>query len=337
MRRTVRTLADGRQIIYFDTSLIPERHAFDTRSLSIAATRSDVRFDPLLGEWVVLAAHRQTRTHLPTADLCPLCPSAPDRATEIPESDYEVVTFENRFPAFAGSCEVVCFTSDHDAAFVDLELDRVKLVVDVWADRTAALSARDGVAQVFCFENHGAEIGVTLTHPHGQIYGYPFVTPRAEKISANTARYASERGRSLVADLIDDERQAGSRVVSESAHWVAFVPAAARWPFEVQFFPLRRVADIPDLDDEQRADFAHLYLDVLRRFVRIVDDSVPYVAAWNQAPRDRRNDWWLHLQLFSVRRAEGKLKYLAGSESGMGVFISDTTPEDVATRLRALG
>ncbi|MFQ6394333.1 galactose-1-phosphate uridylyltransferase [Nocardia sp. KC 131] len=352
-------MADGREILYFDTGPV-SRTATDTRDLPSTTTHSQARFDPLLGEWVVLASHRQTRTFLPPADLCPLCPSTPLRATEIPESDYQVVVFENRFPSLStihanlpareegspltplrdgfGRCEVVCFTSTHDSSFARLDQRRARLVVDVWAHRTAELAALDDIGQVFCFENHGEEIGVTLSHPHGQIYAYPFVTPRVAAISANVAKHRKAHGSNLFGDLLAAERSAGIRVVAANEEWTAFVPPFARWPYEVALYPHRRVADIPELDDAQRDAFAQLYLDLLRRFAHRFDTPMPYIAAWNQAPTPKsgvpRDDWWLHLQLFSIRRAAGKLKYLAGSESGMQVFISDTTPETVAAELR---
>ncbi|UOY01477.1 galactose-1-phosphate uridylyltransferase [Blastococcus sp. PRF04-17] len=357
MIRTSRRLADGREILYFDAQPVP-REASDTRDLPAVATRSQLRYDALLDEWVVVASHRQTRTFLPPADECPLCPSTPGRPTEIPEADYQVVVFENRFPSLAtgverdvpahvegaplaevrpgfGRCEVVCFTSEHDGSFARLGADRARLVVDVWAERTAELSAVDGVEQVFCFENHGEEIGVTLSHPHGQIYAYPFLTPRVGKVLASVRRHREATGRDLFADVVEAE-STGPRVVAANDRWTAFVPAAARWPYEVQFFPLRRVADVPELDDADRDAFVDVYLDVLGRFARRFDTPMPYIASWNQAPRSGRDEWWLHLQLFSLRRAPGKLKYLAGSESGQGAFITDTNPEDVAAALRAV-
>ncbi|WP_104523151.1 galactose-1-phosphate uridylyltransferase [Blastococcus atacamensis] len=359
MIRTSRQLADGREILYFDADRdAPVRNATDSRDLPAVTTRSELRFDPLLGEEVVVAAHRQTRTFLPPADQCPLCPSTPGRATEVPERDYQVVVFENRFPSLAldvvrdvppavpgnplaglrpgfGRCEVVCFTSDHDRDFFSLGPERARLVVDVWAERTAELSAIDGVEQVFCFENHGEEIGVTLSHPHGQIYAYPFVTPRVAKVLGSVRRHRESTGGDLFADVVAAERS-GPRVVAANDHWTAFVPAAARWPYEVQLFPTRKVPDLPELTDDERDAFVAVYLDVLGRFAHRFDTPMPYIAAWNQAPAQAREDWWLHLQLFSLRRAPGKLKYLAGSESGMGAFITDTNPEDVAEQLRSL-
>lgn len=361
MIRTGRRLADGREILYFDAVQHTRPDSIDVRQLPDRNVNSEIRFDRLLGEWVVIAAHRQTRTQLPDRTQCPLCPSRPGSPTEIPASDYEVVVFENRFAALpgvstdssaladhvagsaptsptekSGRSEVVCFSSEHDTTSAQLGVERTRMVIDVLAERTTALRAMPAVSQVFCFENFGAEIGVTLSHPHGQIYALPFTSPRAAKIEANARRYRDEHNRNLFGDMFAAERDSGVRVVCANDEWTAFVPTAARWPYEVLLFPNRRVADIPELDDHARTRFAELYLDVLGRFERRFDEPMPYIAAWNQAPKGAEDFWWLHLQIFSIRRAPGKLKYLAGAESGMGVFISDTTPENVAAELRAV-
>ncbi len=356
MKRTRTRLADGRELLYFaaDGETVPTQP--DPRELPPVSTASQLRWDPLLDEWVMMASHRQNRTFMPARDECPLCPSSDGRQTEIPAPEYTVAIFENRFPSLStgahlddvdvrhplvdvrpgfGRCEVVCFTSDHNARFADLTPAQARLVVDAWADRTTELSALDGVEQVFCFESRGREIGVTLSHPHGQIYAYPFVTPRTRRMLDVARRHRERTGRDLHADIVAAERAAGLRVIAETAHWVAFVPAAARWPVEVHIYPLRGVGTIPELDDAERDDFAVLYLDVLRRFDRLYDAPLPYISAWHQAPTgDDENLSRLHLQLFSVRRSADKLKYLAGSESGMNAFITDVLPEDVAHRLR---
>ena len=347
MKRTVHDLADGRQIIYFDRCDGADRSAPDTRTLPAPPPSSELRRDPLLGEWVTVAAHRQDRTHLPPSDQCPLCPSAPGRLTEVPAGGYEVVVFENRFPSYSarppegdvtpglGRCEVVCFSSDHDASFATLAPEQVRTVVEAWADRTAELSALPGVAQVFCFENRGAEIGVTLAHPHGQIYAYPFVTPRTARMIDVARAHRERTGRDLFADVLAAERAAGVRVVGANDLWTAFVPEAARWPFEVHLFPHRKVADLTGLTSEERDAFGTLYVDVLRRLDLLFGVPMPYVSAWHQAPVAQDRDLgYLHLQLFSSRRAPGKLKYLAGSEAAMGAFVNDIHPEDAARRLR---
>ncbi|MGH3645901.1 MAG: galactose-1-phosphate uridylyltransferase [Micromonosporaceae bacterium] len=359
MKRTLVSLADGRDLIYYDVREDTDRSAVDRRPLPPPPPASEIRYDWVLDEWVAVAAHRQQRTFLPPAAECPLCPSRPGHPTEIPAADYDVVVFENRFPSFsdrfgeaaapplaglvpvrpgAGRCEVVCFTADHDSSFSALSPDQVRRVMEAWADRTAELSALPDVEQVFCFENRGEEIGVTLHHPHGQIYAYPFVTPRTRRMLDSARRYRERTGGQLFADLLAAERAAGVRVVVGNEHWTGYVPAAARWPFEVNLVPHRQVPDLAALSDAERDAFGPLYLDLLRRLDGLFGVPMPYVAAWHQAPvRTDRDLAHLHLQLFSTRRAPGKLKHLAGSEAAMGVYINDLSPEHAARMLRESG
>lgn len=352
VHKTQTRLADGRELIYFDEQPTT-RDAVDQRPLPPPPAPSQLRFDPLLDEWVVVAAHRQGRTFLPPADECPLCPSSEGRHSEIPASGYDVVVFENRFPALSahpgdappaptgptsvrpgtGRCEVVCFTSDHTASFSSLPVRRVRTVMAALADRTAALSQLPGIEQVVCFENRGTEIGVTLHHPHGQIYGYPFVAGTSRRMLDSARRHA---GGNLFAEVLAGERAAGDRVVVENEFWTAFVPVSARWPYEIHVYPRRQVPDLPALTSEELDAFCPLYLDVLRALDGLFGLPMPYIAAWYQAPvRIDRELGYLHLRLFSTRRAPDKLKYLAASESAMGVFLEDVLPERAAELLRA--
>jgi UDPglucose--hexose-1-phosphate uridylyltransferase len=369
VRRTSGLLADKREIIYFDDtepylSGASTRELVDKRDLGEAARAGQMRQDPLSGAWIAMATHRLDRTYMPPADECPLCPTGRGtEPSEVPASDYDVVVFENRFPSYStrvsdtssgtdgifshapalGRCEVVCFTSDHNATFADLDPSRVLTVIEAWADRTEELGRMPEVAQVFPFENRGREIGVTLQHPHGQIYGYPLVTPRTATMLARSAEHRARTGRLLLRDVLDAERADGSRVVISGEHWTAYVPYAARWPVELHLAPHRDVPDLQALDDAEREELAHIYLEILQRLDRYYVDAdggplrLPYIAGWHQAPaREGRDLARLHLQLTSVLRAPGKLKYLAGSESGMGAWVNDTTPERIAARLRAV-
>ncbi len=377
------TLADGRELIYFGDHADEEARHPDRRPLPRTEVSSQVRHDPLLGEWVIVAGHRQDRTFLPPADHCPLDPSTPDRLTEIPAPGYQVVVFENRFPSLVpgggaweggmvpgggaweggvvpgggaagagaegpdgllatrpgnGRCEVVCFSPDHNASFADLGHDQAALVLAAWIDRSAALAALPGVEQVYCFENRGREIGVTLSHPHGQIYAYPFVTPRTSRMVAMGGAYERDTGRNLFDDVLAAELANGSRVVLAGEHWVAFVPHAAHWPYEVHLYPRRRMPDLQALGSPEMHEFCDLYLDLLCRFDRLFDAPAPYISGWHQAPAHAgESGFALHLELFTIRRAPDKLKYLAGSESGMGAFTNDIAPEAAAARLRTLG
>ncbi len=357
MKKTVTQLADGRELIYFDESDDAVRPVVDGRRLPSPPPPSELRYDPLLDEWVAIAAHRQSRTHLPPEDQCPFDASTPERATEIPAYDYDVVVLENRFPSFSyrqppeplvaptpltpvrpgyGRCEVVCFTSDHHSSFAKLPPERVRTVLAALADRTAELSTLPEVEQVFCFENRGEEIGVTLHHPHGQIYAYPYVTPRTRAMLTAARRHADRTGQVLLAEVLAAEQEAGVRVVASGEHWTAYVPAFARWPFEVHVVPHRHVLDLAGLTEEESAGFAPVYLDVLRRFDALFGTPMPYISAWHQAPAHHpdRELAYLHVQLTSSRRAANKLKFLAGSESAMGAFVNDVRPEEAARMLR---
>lgn len=357
------TLADGRELIYFDdadTMLGPER-AVDARALDPRPATAEMRQDPLTGDWISIAAARQNRAFLPPAEADPLAPQTETNPSEIP-STYDVAVFENRSPSFGpelpdwsgstdaaasaladlravgldrthpshGRCEVVCFSPEHEGSFGTQTLSRARTVIEAWAHRTAALSALPGVQQVFPFENRGRDIGVTLPHPHGQIYAYPYVTPRTERLLASIDAY----GPSLQADLLDRERS-GERVLLAGEHWTAFVPFAARWPVEVHLMPHRHVPDLAATNEAERAELARLYLRLLRGIDRLYDTPTPYIAAWHQAPvHERRDDVRLTMQLTSPRRAAERLKYLAGSEAAMGAWIGDVPPETQARALR---
>ena len=358
--KRVHALADGRELIYFDdadTALPPDRTP-DLRVLGGRPPTAEMRQDPLTGEWIAIAAARQNRVVMPSAELDPLAPQSQGNPSEIP-SNYDVAVFENRSPAFGpglpeagapeadpahldgtglgrsfpafGRCEVVCFSPAREGSFGSLSRSRARTVIEAWADRTAALSALPGMAQVYIFENRGAEIGVTLPHPHGQIYAFPYITPRTRQQLAQIDAY----GPSLFADLLKQE-QAGPRLLLSGEHWTAFVPFAARWPVEAHLVPNEHVADLAETSQAQRDELAVLYLRLLRGLDALYDDPTPYIAAWHQAPvRTHRGSARLHLRLMSPRRGADKLKYQAGTESGMGAWIGDVPPEAQAEQLRS--
>lgn len=361
LRVTRTALSDGREIIYFDDAaeaVPPRSPAPDQRGLPQTHTDSEMRRDPLTGAWTLFAAHRQNRTYLPPANEDPLAPTIPGQLpSEVPDPDYEVVVFENRFPSLSlgssedlgeiplvprraarGRCEVVCFTSDPHGSFADLPLKRKRMLIDVWAHRTEELSGIDGIEAVFPFENRGEEIGVTLQHPHGQIYSYPFLPPRTAQIAARHREYAEETGGGDVFDaILDAECAAGDRIIEETSAFVVYTPAAAKWPLEVIVMPRRAVPDFPVLSDAERDDLAlilHRLFPAVDRFFPGVERT-PYIAAWNQAAVGaERAHGRLHLQLFSLMRSPRRMKFLAGSESAMGVWINDTTPEAIAQRMK---
>lgn len=351
------TLADGRDLLFFAlpghaAAPVPDRRPLPGRDPG----PSQLRFDRTTGQWVIIAAQRQDRTYKPPADQCPLCPGPSGLTSEVPALDYDVVVFENRFPSLAGTgpitasdgdgfasapghgcCEVICFSADHTGSFAELPPEHARLVVEAWRHRTAELMARPEIEQVFCFENRGEEIGVTLTHPHGQIYGYPFLTPRTASMLGQARQHRNRHGSNLFADILVHEVVDDSRIIARTDLFTAFVPFAARWPVEVHLYPNRWVRNLTELDDAELDAFATIYRDVLRRFDAMYPAPLPYMAALHQfTEAEAQRDGYFHAELMSIRRSAEKLKYLAASESAMDAFISDVTPEAVAARLREL-
>ncbi|WP_227468133.1 galactose-1-phosphate uridylyltransferase [Microbacterium sp. YJN-G] len=364
-RRTV--LADGRELFYFDdpgTALGAER-AVDARTLDPRPETATMRQDVLTGDWITFATKRQNRVMMPGADADPLAPQTASNPSEVP-SLYDVAVFENRSPAFGpalnsatggvpaavnptrglddlaelgigrtrtsvGRCEVVCFSPEHSGSFGTQSVTRARTVIEAWADRTAALSALPGIEQVFPFENRGEAIGVTLPHPHGQIYAYPYITPRTQRLLDSIHRTVPD----LMTRVLDSERDS-ERVVLQGEHWTAFVPFAARWPLEVQLMPHRHVPDFAALSDAERDELAPLYLRLLRGVDALYETPTPYIAAWHQAPvHAGRETVRMRLELTSPRRAADKLKFLAGSEAAMSAWTAEILPEDAAERLRS--
>lgn len=412
-----RELIDPRKLAYRFTSHV------DSEGNEVPSEVPQMRQDPLTGDWIPMSrlwakrpaeilgdesnnqgsargsadgsARGSAQSRIdPFAGRKPQCEY---QDGEIPDEDYDVVVFENRYPAMAqvagvpntttyvdgnplwkqapaaGRCEVICFSSNENMLPANLSVLRMRTIVEAWAFRTAEISQIEGIEQIYPFENHGSQIGVTLHHPHGQIYAYPFIAPRLEQELRHTEAYFERTGSNLLKDLMNSEIEAKKRVIMHNHSWVAYVPAAARWPLEVHVAPVRDVLTLDQLDDQERWDLAQIYITLLKRANKFFglsssnagDSSaksfassaafdlssgasdanssefvdLPYVAAWHQAPvhDSRRSHYRLNLQFFSFMRDANKIKYLAGSEAGMASWISDTTPELIASRFQELG
>jgi UDPglucose--hexose-1-phosphate uridylyltransferase len=305
---------------------------------------------------VAYATHRQHRTFLPSAEWNPLAPSCdPAHPTEVPAGTWDVAVFANLFPTFTpdahdnprlsvptapgrGVCEVVVFTQDPAASLGRLPLWHIELIIDVWADRCAELSGHDDVEYVFVFENRGPEVGVTLHHPHGQIYAYPFVPPVAAQELHLQRLYFDLHGRGLIEDFVDRELKERVRVIYAGSCVAAFVPICARYPYEVWIAPMRPAPSFGALTALERADFAAALKTVLLKFDGLWNRPLPYILAFHQAPADgaAHPEAHLHAELYPAMRLPGRLKYLAGSEIGAGVFTADTVPEEKASELQAV-
>lgn len=319
---------------------------------------SELRWNPLLGEWVATATHRQERTFLPPADHCPLCPTKPGGfPTEVPESTYDIVVFENRFPSLRpdppqpavegtelypvrpaqGVCEVVLYTPNHNTTLAAEPVEQIYKLVQVWTDRFAELGALPFVDYVFEFENKGEAIGVTLHHPHGQIYAYPFIPPRINRELKQSRTHHDETGRCLLCDIISEERRDGRRIVAKNKSFVAYIPFFASYPYEVHITASRHLQALTDLEEAEQKDLAELLKQVLVAYDKLFNLSFPYMMVLHARPTDgdRYDYYHFHIEFYPPLRTATKLKYLAGSETGAGMFINDTLAEEKAAEVRS--
>ena len=323
----------------------------------------ELRWDPILEEWVVIASHRLNRTFFPPADYCPLCPSKKGKPeTEIPSSDYEIVVFENKFPSFSrkvishqpsatskkdilykrkpakGICEVVCYSPIHNLTLTDLPIAQIENLIFVWQDRYRKLGSYPFIKYVFIFENKGKEVGVTLSHPHGQIYAYPFIPPKIKKELRASSDYFKKEKRCLFCEIVKKEEKEKERIVYQDKDFLAFVPFYAHFPYEVHIFPKRHLNSLHHFKKQDIKGLAEIMKKVLTKYDRLFDFSFPYIMNMHQTPTDGKEYpyYHFHIEFYSFYRTKNKLKYLAGSESGAGVFINDALPEDQASQLREI-
>ena len=234
----------------------------------------------------------------------------------------------------AGVCEVVCYSSKHDSTFAEMPLSQIRKLTRVWRDRYIDLGSRPEVEYVFIFENKGREIGVTLSHPHGQIYAYPFIPPTPTLELATEKAYLERTGRLVMADVLAEN---GDQIVCERGMFVAFVPKFARYPYEVYVTCREHRPSVGAMSDTELDDLAYVLLEMTRRYDALFGFSMPYIMAMHQAPTNGQHDYnWFHVEFYPPYRTATKLKYLAGSEAGMAAFINDTLPEVTAKTLRDL-
>ncbi len=359
MKKTRLGRADGRYLYWYSFDAPPPA-TLDVEEQERGRDQIELRWNPLLDEQVIVSTGRQERTFLPPDEYCPLCPTLAGGAfaTEIPSPDYEIAVFENRFPSFRpdapevsddgplgrraaalGVCEVIVYAPEHEATLASLPERQVRRLVDVWADRYAELAARPEVAYVFIFENRGKEIGVTLTHPHGQIYAFPYVPPRVEREQAATAAYHARTGRCLVCDIVAEETRDGRRIVARDDGFVAYVPFAARLPYEVHVAATAHRESLLDLTAGERDGLARLLRSIQARYDALWGFPMPYTMSMHQRAADgaERPGEHLHIEFMPPYRSKDRLKYLAGVETGAGTFINDTSPEEKARELRETG
>ena len=311
---------------------------------------SELRWNRILREWVATATHRMDRPQLPK-DWCPFCPGS----GRVPE-DYDVYIYPNDFPTFsipppepsvegtelfkvapsAGVCDVVLYTPEHDTTLAQLPVPHIAKLVRLWRKRFGELAEMDEIKYVFIFENKGEVIGVTMPHPHGQIYAFPYVPPKVQRELESAEEHYGRTGRCLFCDVVEEERRDGRRVLAEGCGFFVVVPFYARWPFEVHITSLRHIGDIREFSEEEVEGLARVLKFVLTKYDNLYGFSFPYMMVLHQAPTDGREYpyYHFHIEFYPPYRSRDKLKYLAGCESGAGTFINDSSAEEKAAQLR---
>lgn len=317
----------------------------------------ELRWNPILKKWVIIATHRQNRTYKPPKDYCPLCPTKKGGlSTEVPAEDYDIVVFENKFPSLKeelpritgtgskffkygkaqGICEVVLFTSDHDGIMSEKPLSRYVKLVKVWRDRYQELGDKDFIDYVFIFENKGEEVGVTLHHPHGQIYAFPFIPPIIEQELNSSKEYLKKEGKCLFCKTLEEEKEDGRRIIVSNDSFIALVPFAAGYSYEVHIYTNKHLPSFNDFTEKEEIDLAAILKTLMMKFDHLFGFVLPYIMAIHQQPTNGTGKEYshFHIEFYPPYRTKDKLKYLAGSELGVGAFSNDSLPEEKAQELR---
>jgi UDPglucose--hexose-1-phosphate uridylyltransferase len=312
---------------------------------------TELRWNPTVREWVSTASHRQGRPQMPE-DWCPFCPGS----GRVPDQ-YDVLIYPNDFPAFTipppppaiagddfykvrpsrGKCDVVLYSSDHRTSLPQLSVDHLVKLVRLWRSRFLELKSTPGIRYVLIFENKGAVIGVTMPHPHGQIYSFPFVPPRLEKEVSAARAHQQAHGRCLYCDILNKERDDGRRMIAENDQFTAFIPFYARWPFEVHIFSTRHLGTLEDFEPAEERGLAEILKWVTLKYDHLYDMSFPYMMLLHQAPTGGSHPYYhFHIEFYPPHRSKDKLKYLASVETGAGSFLNDSLAEEKAAELRAV-
>ncbi len=316
--------------------------------MSESQPSAELRWHPFLRQWVGVAAHRQDRPQLPE-DWCPFCPGS----GRVPD-DYSVHLYPNDFPAFSfenppfssegelsgttgarGACDVVLYSPDHNLLPSQLTVSQWIKVIELWTERTVELFANADVQYVSVFENTGVAIGVTMPHPHGQIYTFPFIPPLVQTELDSALTHFLSRGECLYCRILQDEVKDRSRLVASNDSFVAFLPFFGRFPSEMQIYSRRHSTSLGELTDRERADLAALLKLVRRKYDNLYGFPLPLMMLVRQRPAKGAHPYFhLHIDLLPIQRSAAKLKYLAAVESGDGTFLNDTRAEEQAAVLR---
>jgi len=312
---------------------------------------TELRWNPTVREWVSTASHRQDRPQMPE-DWCPFCPGS----GRVPDQ-YDCYIYPNDFAAFSipppepaiqgddfyrvarsrGKCDVVLYSSDHNTSLPQLPLDHLVKLVQLWRKRFGELKAMPGIRYVLIFENKGAVIGVTMPHPHGQIYAFPFIPPRLKRELEAARAFERAHRRCLFCDILKKERRDGRRMVAENETFTAFIPFYARWPYEVHIFSRRHLGALEQFRASEERGLAEILKWLTLKYDNLYQFSFPYMMLMHQAPvRGNFPEFHFHIEFYPPHRSKEELKYLASVETGAGTFLNDSLAEEKAAELRGV-
>jgi UDPglucose--hexose-1-phosphate uridylyltransferase len=302
----------------------------------------------LLREWVAVAAHRQDRPQMP-ANWCPFDPGS----GKVPDN-FDVFLYPNDFAAFTldgapfraetglfcttgarGATDVVIYHPNHTMIPSQMSQQHWRKVIDLWTARYREMAAHPDIQYTYIFENTGVAIGVTMPHPHGQIYSFPFIPPFIERELNSASDWFVKEQQCLYCRILRDELADGRRIVWQNANYVALCPFFARWPSEMQIYARRHFAALPDLSEAEANDLAEIIKIARMKYDNLYGFPMPLMMLLRQRPSKGEHPYFhFHIDFYPIQRSATKLKYLAGVESGAGTFLNDTLAEKQAEILR---
>ncbi len=312
---------------------------------------AELRWHPLTKDWVMINSARQGRPQMPK-DWCPFCPGS----GKVPD-DYEVYKYDNDFPALSqnppipddvandffkvsenyGKCEVILYSPGHTTTLPELTDEHVGKLVDLWCERFEALSADEKIKYVFIFENRGELVGVTMPHPHGQIYGYPFIPKKIELEVESAKEYYAEHKNCIFCDMLKAEKDFGKRIIFENEHFTVFLPFFTEYPYGVYIISKAHKQNIAQFTAEERTSFAKILRETVGTLDNLFDYKFPYMMCMHNAPvnsGDFSNDYHFHVEFFPPMRSADKQKFNASSETGVWAHCNPRCPEETAQELR---
>ena len=312
---------------------------------------AELRWNPMIDDWTMVASHRQNRPQMPK-DWCPFCPGS----GKVPEQ-FDVYEYDNDFPALSqtppvpddvandffktapsyGKCEVILYSPEHTVTLPELPVDHIEKLVDLWQNRFTAISADENIKYVFIFENRGDVVGVTMPHPHGQIYGYSFVPKKLELELDSSKKFHKENCKCLYCTMLDEEKKFGERVIFANEYFTVFLPFFCEYPYGVYIMSNRHVNNIAEFTDEEKQDFASVLKQTTGMLDSLFDYNFPYMMCMHNAPvngEDLTDSYHFHVEFFPPMRSADKIKFNASSETGAWAHCNPTAPEAKAIELR---